>query len=284
MSVDPQRCLVTGAGGYIGRHLCQALAAAGCDVYGTYRRRLAPESTWAGRIDLRSGDDVRRLVEAVQPTVIFHLAYDPRDPQGSIVEATRHLIEARRCLDDPCELMLLSTDAVFDGENSPYTETDRPRPIYPYGEAKAAAERMVLEIGGRVIRTSLVYGFAPMDPRTAGLRRGLVSRSFDYAYFDDEIRCPVWVRDLVGALTILAATPVERQILHVVGSEPLSRYRLACNLAWLMGHDTGRVPKGSRTKSTLVRPRELQLDSRLTRQVLPYRVHGVQEAWHRTRG
>ena len=71
--------------------------------------------------------------------------------------------------------VLVSTDLVFDGRRGWYRETDPTSPIEPYGRSKVVAEHAVLERGGMVARTSLIYGFAPLDPRTAGLVVGPLS-------------------------------------------------------------------------------------------------------------
>jgi len=41
-------------------------------------------------------------------------------------------------------LLYISTDYVFDGDNSPYKETDNPTPINEYGRLKLLGEKAVL--------------------------------------------------------------------------------------------------------------------------------------------
>lgn len=41
-------------------------------------------------------------------------------------------------------LLYISTDYVFDGDNSPYKETDEPTPINEYGKLKLMGEKAVL--------------------------------------------------------------------------------------------------------------------------------------------
>jgi len=42
-------------------------------------------------------------------------------------------------------LLYISTDYVFDGDNSPYKETDKPTPINEYGKLKLLGEKAVLD-------------------------------------------------------------------------------------------------------------------------------------------
>lgn len=67
--------LVTGGAGFIGRHLCTRLAAAGFSVHSASRRDLSGVAHirhW--QVDLCDFDAVSRLVDAVRPDYVFHLA------------------------------------------------------------------------------------------------------------------------------------------------------------------------------------------------------------------
>src|SRR5207249_6938176 len=90
------------------------------------------------------------------------------------------------------------------GRRGWYREVDRPSPIEPYGESKVAAEREVLGRGGVVARTSLIYGFDPLDPHTERMVGGPLRRGERPPFFVDEFRCPVYVCDLADALLELA--------------------------------------------------------------------------------
>lgn len=68
------RVLVTGAGGFLGRHLCQALTARDATVFGVSRRPDAGHCALVMVGDCADLHFVRRAVEAAQPDVIFHLA------------------------------------------------------------------------------------------------------------------------------------------------------------------------------------------------------------------
>jgi dTDP-4-dehydrorhamnose reductase len=59
----------------------------------------------------------------------------------------------------------ISTDVISDGENAPYDERAQPNPITSYGESKARGERAVISAHPEavIVRTSLIYGFDPMD-------------------------------------------------------------------------------------------------------------------------
>ena len=199
------------------------------------------------------------------------------DLEGCIVAGTKNLLQARNERCSTSRFIFISTDAVFDGENGPYKESDVPAPIWPYGVAKRKAEVVVLAAGGIVVRTSLVYGFEPMDPRTAVLKRGLETGNFSYPYFLDEIRCPVLVDDLCDALAEIGEDALKNEIIHVAGPVSLNRFDFAALLARYFGYDRSRVPGGLLSESRLVRPRDLSLDTGLARRILKTRLRAPAE-------
>lgn len=72
-----RKVLVTGATGFIGWHLCEALVALGANVHGLSRnartQNLARNcKPWA--IDLTDIEAVRVAVSKIQPQFIYHLA------------------------------------------------------------------------------------------------------------------------------------------------------------------------------------------------------------------
>ena len=180
------RCVVTGAAGFVGSHLCDFLLARGDEVLGIdsfteYYDSSAKErniSTALGherfrllRADLLELplDDVLRDAE-----VVYHLAGQPgvRPSWGAEfatyvsrnVLATQAVLEAARRL--PLhKLVYASSSSVYgDAEAYPTAETLRPQPVSPYGVTKLAAEHLceLYRIGFGVPAVSLrlftVYG------------------------------------------------------------------------------------------------------------------------------
>ena len=262
--------LVVGASGYVGRNLCKALSVH-YRVLGTYFSHPRAFEGEKVQVDIRDPGIVRRLFEQSGPDVVFHLAYDLEDLEGSVVQGTRNLLAAREMVCPGSRFIYVSTDAVFDGESGPYAEEDVPRPIWEYGRAKREAELKVLDAAGTVVRNSLVYGFDPLDPRTEELRRGLESGHFEYPYFEDEIRCPIRVEDLCDALVELGEMGENGpRILHIAGPEAVTRYNFAVRLARRMGYDPEGIPKVSLRETGTVRPRDLTLDGSLAEKLLTW--------------
>lgn len=155
------RCVVTGAGGFVGSHLCEALLARGHRVIGVdafvpYYPRAIKEHNLAGaraqpgftfhELDLRA-DDLRPVLDGAE--VVFHLAAMAgllrswTEFDGYLtcnVQATQRLLEATRSW--PVQhFIAISTSSVY-GSFATGDETAPVAPVSPYGITKLAAEHL----------------------------------------------------------------------------------------------------------------------------------------------
>jgi nucleoside-diphosphate-sugar epimerase len=158
------RVLVTGAAGFVGSHLCEALLVRGDDVLGVdcFTENYAPARKRANLIDaLASGLEFRRLdltCEALDSVVkgvdvVYHLAGQPGvrpswDEEFDVY-ARRNLVATQRLLEASlraglARFVFASSSSVYGhvGER-PARECDRPAPVSPYGLTKAASEELV---------------------------------------------------------------------------------------------------------------------------------------------
>lgn len=243
--------LVTGGGGFVGRHLLERLSAPGWET-------VAPSSA---ALDVSRSSTVEAIRDW-KPAVVVHLAYRKGDP-ASIVDGSRYV--ARGAAAAGARLVHVSTDIVFAGRTTPYTEADVPDPIIPYGEQKAAAERAVAEEcpSAVSVRTSLVYGTDHVAPVQLDVRRALADgpERRPMTFFTDEVRCPVHATDLADALLALAALPEVTGPLHVAGPDDLTRADFARLIAVWSGLDPDRLSTATVADSGTVRPAHVVLDS-----------------------
>lgn len=262
-----KRVLVIGGSGYIGQGLIFFLRKKTSLIRATFfrKQKSIPEGV---PLDVRNGPMVLDLLEKEKPDLIFYLSCDMNDLEGTIIDGFRNVLLARRRICPESRLIFLSTDMVFDGEKAPYGETDLPAPITEYGRKKRQAELMALGESSIVVRSSLVYGFEPVDQRTSLLIRGLKTGHFPYAYFRDEVRSPIFLDDLCKCLVELAFLEETPQILHLGGPEAVSRYDLARRIAEHMGLDPSLVPYATLKDHPDVRPRDLTLDISLALKIL----------------
>ena len=170
------RYVVTGAAGFIGSHLAEALVAAGHEVLGVdcftdYYDPAEKEANAAGL-------DVRRL-DLAQDTLpldgvdgVFHLAGQPGVRSFGDVFALylrRNVLATQRVLHAAAaagvRVVLASSSSVYgDAEAYPTSEDAEPRPISPYGITKLGCEHLArayaagFDLDAVVVRYFTVYG------------------------------------------------------------------------------------------------------------------------------
>ncbi len=273
-----RRALITGGSGYLGNWLVR-LAPPTWDITATYwtQPAAAPGATWR-HLDVRDAAAVMAVIGEVMPEVVIHTAAANPGANADFtavnVDGTRAVARAVAAIGG--RLIHLSTDVVFDGERGNYTEEDIPNPITDYGRSKALAEAEVQACGVRalIVRTSLIYGRRPpLDRQTLWILNS-VQNGAPIALFTDELRNPIWVESLVGALWELADGDYNG-VLHVAGAQALSRYEFGARLARFHGVAPDPIRAMSSRASGLIRPLDCTLDCSKARTLLRTPLPGV---------
>jgi nucleoside-diphosphate-sugar epimerase len=234
------RALVTGAFGFTGGHLAARLLGDGWEVRGfdlAATRERAEE--WKGREshleavfgDLATGEGLDEAPRGVD--VVFHVASvvatsDRALAQAVIVDGTRTLAEAA-ARHGARRLVQISSTSVYGHGPLMNAGEDTPRrPEDPYGDGKARAEDLLLEMHARgdlepvLLRPRLIYG--PGDrhfiPTVCdNLRRGKVILINGGKAVNDF----VWVGDLVDACLLAASSPrAPGRAYNVTGGEEVT--------------------------------------------------------------
>lgn len=163
--------LVTGATGFIGSHLAEALLAQHWRVRCLVRKSSVLRWVPVDDVSLINGDiadpgeDLERAVKNV--SVVFHLAGLTSATNDSSyitvnVEGTRNVVTAMQKV-APDALIVFCSSLAAAGPSTrkrPLNETDSPSPVSAYGRSKLTAERIVEESGLQylIVRPPAVYG------------------------------------------------------------------------------------------------------------------------------
>jgi 2-alkyl-3-oxoalkanoate reductase len=218
--------LVTGASGFIGSHLCAALAARGESVRALYRRKEAPEELRAlaaasggsgGRVELFNADlgDLPRVREAARGVgAVIHSAALATD-WGALeqfvranYDATVALLEAARDSGAGTFVYISSCAVHGFGPHVDSTERGPYYPLkYPYPITKLMGEEYVLAQNAPAFRTTAirpgnVYG-AGDRMSTYQMFDGIMDGVFGYIGGGKALTCPIYIDDLCAG--ILAA-------------------------------------------------------------------------------
>lgn len=163
--------LVTGATGFIGSHLAEALLSMQWRVRCLVRKTSVLRWVPVDDVSLINGDvaeaneDLERAVRNV--SVVFHLAglTSATDDSAYIavnVEGTRNVVRAMQKVAPDAMIVFCSSLAAAGPSTGrrPLNETDSPSPVSAYGRSKLTAERIVEESGLHylIVRPPAVYG------------------------------------------------------------------------------------------------------------------------------
>jgi len=157
------RALITGAGGFVGGHLCAYLLAhTDWELMGTVYPRPVEAQPLEPRLrlrhaDLRDPEGVQALVGEVQPDYIFHLAAqsfvptsfaDPWDTLENNIRAELNLLEAVRRSGREVRVLVIGSNEEYGApkpEELPQTEESSLRPNNPYAVSKVAQDLLGLQ-------------------------------------------------------------------------------------------------------------------------------------------
>ena len=229
MPETPKRVVVTGAAGFIGANLARRLVRDGHEVHlllrpaeTSWRLAAIGDDVFCHQIDLRDGEHLARIVGAIDPGWVFHLAAygaysSQRDVQKIVTtnyNGTVNLVEA--CLETGFESFVSAgTSSEYGYKDHAAVETELAEPNSYYAATKAAATlycRFVAQSQGRHISTLRLYSvFGPWEDPTRLLPRLIVcglrgelpplaapTIARDFVYVDDAVEAFVQAASVHG--------------------------------------------------------------------------------------
>lgn len=239
------KILILGANGLLGKDLVEVF-------------RNEDMSAWTRKeLDITNKAEVIRKIGELKPDVVINsAAYTDVDGAESNRElnmsvngiAPGYIAEA--CKLAGASLLHVSTDYVFDGEQSGYTEYDKVNPINEHGKAKALAEDLIRKNLDKyfIVRTSWLFGkhgknFVDTMMRLAKERDSL-------AVVNDQAGCPSYSKDIAIKIKEIIQG-YDYGIYHVTNSGSCSWYDFAKGIFRLAGI---AIPVSPITSDQLSRP------------------------------
>ncbi|RMG61519.1 MAG: SDR family NAD(P)-dependent oxidoreductase [Bacteroidetes bacterium] len=249
--------LVTGAGGFIGSHVTEALLAAGHQVRALVPYRGSGAAGWLDhlprpaelevfRADIRDRGRVEAAMQGVD--TVFHLAalitipYSYLAPESYLdtnVRGTLNVLEAARRL-ETSRVLITSTSEVYG--TAQYVPMDEQHPLSaqsPYAASKIAADQLALSFHASYgVPVTLVRPFNAYGPRQSPralipslIRQLLAQPEAIHLGNTRPTRDFTYVTDTAAAFLAIAAEPATiGQTLHVASGLEISVGELAQRL------------------------------------------------------
>ena len=231
--MNPEKILVAGGGGQVGRALQASRCGAGYEVV------CAPKA----RLDITRPASIQQTLDALRPRFVInaaaYTAVDRAEAEGDAafsvnLGGAENL--ARHCAQSGIALLHLSTDYVFDGAaDTPYKEDSPPAPVNLYGRSKWAGEQAVQSACRRhiIVRTSGVFG-----AHGGNFVKTMVALAKEKERLDvvvDQTLCPTPATDIAGACLEIARQVLEDEAVadsrwgtyHYCSNDPVSWYDFA---------------------------------------------------------
>jgi UDP-glucose 4-epimerase len=242
--------LITGASGFVGKHMVRALAASGWSVRAAARDPAAiPDIAGVERVrlpDLARAADWSQLVGGVSHIVhLAGIAHVPGQLPDEVYARvnTQAVGELARSANGRIErLVLMSSVRAQAGLSADHviTETDPAKPTDTYGRSKLEAERLLAGSGVyfAVLRPAVVYGRGVKGNIASLATLAQTPMPLPFGGLDNR-RSLLALENLSDAIELVLTSPkAEGEIFLVADSEPIS----VAEMVAAMREGLGRAP------------------------------------------
>ncbi|MBC8266280.1 MAG: SDR family oxidoreductase [Flavobacteriales bacterium] len=287
------KVLITGSNGLLGQKLLHKLRVDNSvELIATSKgKNRVSEKKGYSYFDLDITDEsaVARIIAMQKPEVVINTAAMTNvdlceekklNCDALNVSAVQFLADA--CVKINAHLIHISTDFIFDGEDGPYKEEDKPNPLSYYGLSKLKSEQLLQAhaVKWTILRTIIVFGVGENLSKSNIVlwAKGALAKGESLNIIDDQFRAPTLAEDLADAC-ILAAKKKAFGVFNASGKDIMSIYEIVERIAKHYGYTTNNLNKISTAtlNQTAGRPPKTGFILDKSKEVLGYNPHSFEE-------
>jgi dTDP-4-dehydrorhamnose reductase len=285
--------LVTGSNGLLGQKITEKiLKEGGVNLVATAKgenRYPIKEGYVYAEMDILNPVEVKLVIEKYMPDAIIHTAaltnVDTCEDKKELafqlnVDAVETLLSL--CEGHHIQLIHLSTDFIFDGEDGPYDELAAPNPLSYYGQTKLRAEELLKNSKAKwaILRTIIVYGIINDASRSNVVlwAKDALEKGSQINVVNDQWRMPTLAEDLAD-ICLLAIQYDAQGVFNASGKDMMSISELVGRVAdfWKLDKSLINEISAETLNQTAKRPKRTGfiLDKSMTE--LNYQPHSFEE-------
>ena len=266
--------LLLGESGFVGSVVYSSLHCV-CNVYTlTQNKKITIDNVFEVTDDIFNSIEVNNIDVVINCIAMANLDQcENKKLDCKLVNTTfvTHIVDYLK--DKDIKLVHISSNAVYDGLNAPYSESSLREPINYYGLCKSKADTYIENNLNNyaIARPITVYGPRKIEQRDNPVsfivKKILSGESFELV--DDNIVNMIHVEDLSNAIKKLSLSDL-KGVYNLSGNVSECRYDLGIRIAKIMGSDLNKINKvsGSSFKMAAKRPYDTSFDNKKMKEAL----------------
>lgn len=246
-----KKVLFTGVSGLLGRYFILSQKPS-YKIIGLVKKNPPPIHISFCNIDVTNKKKVADCIYQNKPDVVIHAAsignvdYCEKHPQEAYevnVQGSENVLEA--CNEIGSQFIFTSSNAIYNGENAPYTELSKMAPPDVYGRTKVEVEKLIKKKSDNyvIVRLMTMYGWNPPHARTNPVTWVIsqLQQKKNISVVNDIYNNHLWVGQAASVLWKIIQQGITNQIYNIAGSECVSRYELALKTAEVFDLDRSLI-------------------------------------------
>lgn len=225
------KVLITGGSSLLGKALYQTASSEHSLTMTWYTNAI---NIPAYQLDICNQSQISYVFDLIKPEIVIHCAavgsVDLAEKDYEIVHAvnvsgTNNILMAS--IDYRARFVYISSNAIFDGNNPPYSEQSERHPINRYGSIKRQAEDVVMATHNwLIIRPFLMYGWPWTNGRQNWMTiiRDKLLKDKPLQLVNDVYWQPTFAHDVARAIWKLIEVSPKNEIYHVASLDRMTLY------------------------------------------------------------
>lgn len=227
-----KKILILGSNGMLGSVLCNYLLKKEYNIIGIDRIVIKneKENYKFYQLDLLDFIEVEKIIFQETPDIIINtaaivnlnLCQENYELAKLLhVDLNKKILDLNRKI--PFKFIYISTDSVFDGTKSNYTEEDEVMPLNNYAKTKFLGEEEVKKMKDYIVIRTNIYGYSNEQNSLLKWAYNELNNDKKIFGYENVIFNPVSVYQLTDAISILIQKDF-KGTLNIVSGKPISKF------------------------------------------------------------